>query len=75
MFCDTYKLNSSLDTNTTLMPITGDIILRKNAPYIEVINVEALSKGKAKDFSVHRPHISSGYNLRSWNRKREKKIC
>lgn len=55
------------------MPITGEIILRKNAPYIEVINVEALSKGKAKDFSVHRPHISSGYNLRSWKHKNKKR--
>lgn len=55
------------------MPITGEIILRKNAPYIEVINVEALSKGKAKDFSVHRPHISSGYSLRSW--KDKQKFC
>lgn len=65
IFVSTYRLNSSFETKTTLMPMTGEIMLRKKAPYIEVIKVEALSKGNDNDFSVHRPHITSGFVLRN----------
>ena len=57
------------------MPMTGAIMLRNMAPQMEVKSEEAFSQLSEGDFSVQRPHIKSGCDLRSYVEKFTINIC